>query len=230
VGSSSLPDRTELKQFYRRRGFGRQLGFGESPAIVVIDFIRAFTDPSYDVGSDFHEEVAATSRLLQCARPINIDVIFTTTAYHEGEREARFFHDKVPALRDLRLGSPAVEVDPRLSPLPTETLLVKKFASAFFGTALHSQLAAGRIDTLLITGCTTSGCVRATAVDALQYGFRPIVIRDCVGDRAEAPHEANLFDIESKYGDVVGLDEALSYLRNLGKRSRVVSAPPLHDA
>ena len=121
--------------------------------------------------------------------------------------------------------SPAPHV-PRLSPLPTETLLVKKFASAFFGTALHSQLVAGRIDTLLITGCTTSGCVRATAVDALQYGFRPIVIRDCVGDRAEAPHEANLFDIESKYGDVVGLDEALSYLRNLGKRSRVVSGAP----
>lgn len=221
MSSNSLPGRTELKQFYERRGFGRQLGFGDSPAIVVIDFIRAFTDPSYDIGSDLDKEVAATSRLLQCARSINIDVIFTTTAYHEGDHEARFFHTKVPALRDLRLGSRAVEVDARLGLLATETLLVKKFASAFFGTALHSQLTASRVDTLLITGCTTSGCVRATAVDALQYGFRPIVILDCVGDRAEAPHEANLFDIESKYGDVVGLDEALAYLRNLASVSPV---------
>jgi maleamate amidohydrolase len=226
VAGSSSTDRTELKQFYERRGFGRTLGFGDTPAIVVIDFIRAFTDPSYDVGSDLDKEVAATSRLLQYARSINVDVIFTTTAYHEGDREARFFHAKVPALRDLRLGTPAVEVDPRLSPLPTETLLVKKFASAFFGTALHSQLTAGRVDTLLITGCTTSGCVRATAVDALQHGFRPIVVRDCVGDRAKAPHEANLFDIESKYGDVVELDEALSYLRHHAKGSRLVSGAP----
>jgi maleamate amidohydrolase len=226
VGSGSLPDRTELKQFYERRGFGRPLGFGDSPAIVVIDFIRAFTDPSYGVGSDLDKEVAATSRLLQCARSTNIDVIFTTTAYHEGDREARFFHGKIPALRDLRLGSRAVEVDPRLTPLATETLLVKKFASAFFGTALHSQLTANRIDTLLITGCTTSGCVRATAVDALQYGFRPIVILECVGDRAEAPHEANLFDIESKYGDVVSLDEALAYLRSLANRRRAAPGVP----
>jgi maleamate amidohydrolase len=226
VTGSSSTNRTELRQFYRRRGFGRTLGFGDSPAIVVIDFIRAFTDPSYDVGSDLDKEVAATSRLIQCARSVNVDVIFTTTAYHEGDREAPFFHVKVPALRDLRLGSRAVEVDSRLSPLATETLLVKKFASAFFGTALHSQLTAGRIDTLLITGCTTSGCVRATAVDALQYGFRPIVVRDCVGDRAEAPHEANLFDIESKYGDVVGLDEALAYLRGLAKGSRMSLGVP----
>ena len=226
MGSGSLPDRTELKQFYKRRGFGRPLGFGDSPAIVVIDFIRAFTDPSYDVGSDLDKGVAATFRLLQCARSTNIDVIFTTTAYHEGDREARFFHGKIPALQDLRLGSRAVEVDSRLGPLATETLLVKKFASAFFGTALHSQLTVNRIDTLLITGCTTSGCVRATAVDALQYGFRPIVILECVGDRAEAPHEANLFDIESKYGDVVSLDEALAYLRSLANPRRVAPGVP----
>jgi maleamate amidohydrolase len=226
VSSGAKTDRMKLTQFYERRGFARRLGFGVSPAIVVIDFIHAFTDASYDLGSDLDKEVAATSRLLQCARSFNIDVIFTTTAYHEGDREARFFHAKVPALRDLRLGSRAVEVDPRLGPLVSETLLVKKFASAFFGTALHSQLTASGIDTLLITGCTTSGCVRATAVDALQYGFRPVVILECVGDRAKAPHDANLFDIESKYGDVVRLDEALAYLRNVANGHSVASRVP----
>jgi maleamate amidohydrolase len=119
------------------------------------------------------------------------------------------FIAKIPSLRTLEAGSHAVQVDERLGLQPGDTLITKQFASAFFGTALSSLLAAEGCDTLLVTGATTSGCVRATAVDAIQHGYRPIVPRECVGDRAQAPHEANLFDIQQKYGDVVSLDEAL---------------------
>jgi maleamate amidohydrolase len=223
VNSVPRQDVTRLRELYKKRGFGGHLGFGDRPAIVVIDFIRAFTDSRYDLGSNLDNEVAATSQLLDCARSAGVDIIFTTTAYEDSDVEARFFRIKIPALRDLRLGSSAVEVDPRLGRRAAETLLVKKFASAFFGTILPSRLTAGQIDTLLITGCTTSGCVRATAIDGLQYGLRPIVIRECVGDRAQAPHEGNLFDIDSKYGDVVGLDEAIAYLRSI---PRVAASSP----
>lgn len=194
------------------RGFGHRLGFGRRPAVVVVDFIRAFTDPGYAVGADFDREVAATARLLEGARTAGAPVIFTTVAYQEGYPEAPLFIAKVPALRDLREGTPAVEVDDRLNPRPSEAVIVKKFASAFFGTTLHSQLTAAGVDTVIIAGCTTSGCVRATAVDALQHGFRPMVVRECVGDRAAGPHEANLLDIQTKYGDVVALDAALRHL------------------
>jgi nicotinamidase-related amidase len=119
------------------------------------------------------------------------------------------FIAKIPSLRTLEAGSHAVQVDERLGLQPGDTLITKQFASAFFGTALSSLLAAEGCDTLLVSGATTSGCVRATAVDAIQHGYRPIVPRECVGDRAQAPHEANLFDIQQKYGDVVSLDEAL---------------------
>ncbi len=115
----------------------------------------------------------------------------------------------------LKLGTPAVEVDPRLERRATEPVLLKQFASAFFGTALASLLAAQNCDTLIVTGCTTSGCVRASVVDALQYGFRPIVPREAVGDRADGPHQANLFDIQAKYGDVLALDEVVQYLQAL---------------
>lgn len=195
------------------RGFGVRLGFGRRPAVVVVDFIQAFTDPQYAVGANFDREVALTARLLEAARATGIPVVFTTVAYQEGYAEAPLFVAKVPALRDLLAGTPATEVDPRLGRAATESVIVKKFASAFFGTALQSQLTAAQVDTVLVAGCTTSGCIRATVVDALQYGFRPIVVRECVGDRAVGPHEANLFDIQTKYGDVVSLDEALAFLK-----------------
>ena len=145
-----------------------------------------------------------------------VPVIFTTVAF-DGARSqaAAVFMAKIPSLKTLVAGSHEVQIDPRLGMQPSDTLITKQFASCFFGTALSSLLAAEGCDTVLVTGATTSGCVRASAVDAVQHGYRPIVPRECVGDRAQAPHEANLFDIQQKYGDVVGLDETLAAIAAL---------------
>ncbi len=201
--------------FYKNRGFAQRVGFGTRPALLIIDFIKAFTDLSSPLASNLDAEVAATRRLLDAARQLDLPVAFTTVEYDEGFRDAGVFIKKVPSLSVLKKGTPMVEVDERLKPLANEHVLVKKYASAFFGTSLASTLTAAGIDTLLITGCTTSGCVRASAVDACQHGFRTIVVKDCVGDRAPEPHEANLFDIDAKYGDVVSLGDALAYLQSL---------------
>ena len=136
--------------------------------------------------------------------------------YDESEwQAAHIFITKVPALKVLKIGTPEVDVDPRLERRATEPILLKQFASAFFGTPLSSLLAAQHCDTVIVTGCTTSGCVRASVVDALQYGYRPIVPLEAVGDRSLEAHKANLFDIGAKYGDVILLNEVLDYLRNL---------------
>ena len=200
--------------FYKNRGFAQRVGFGQRPALLIIDFIKAFTDLASPLASNLDAEIAATQQLLAEARRLQIPIAFTTVEYDEGFRDAGVFIKKVPSLSVLKKGSPMVEVDDRLSPLPNEHLLVKKYASAFFGTSLASTLTAAGVDTLIITGCTTSGCVRASAVDGCQYGFRTIVVKEAVGDRAPEPHEANLFDIDAKYGDVVTLEDALDYLRN----------------
>lgn len=207
---------TDLVRLYVERGFRGRVGFGARPALLIIDLIRAFTDPRSPLSCDLEEVIAATRRLLGRARAAKIGVHFTTTAYVEGHTDAGLFICKVPSLGLLRAGDPLVEIDERLRPLPNECVWCKKYASAFFGTALAATLTAAGVDTLLITGCTTSGCVRASAVDACQHGFRAIVVREAVGDRAPAPHEANLFDIDAKYGDVVSLDEALDYLARFG--------------
>lgn len=200
---------------YRQRGFANRVGFGERPALLVIDFINAFTDVSCPLGSNLDGEVGATARLLEIFREKNLPVHFTTTAYEEGFASAGVFIKKVPSLSHLRQGTKLVEIDERLKPEPRETIWEKKYASAFFGTALASALAAQKVDTLLIAGCTTSGCVRASAVDSCQNGFRTIVVKDCVGDRSALAHEANLFDLDAKYADVVSIKEAQSYLNNL---------------
>jgi len=205
----------DVQQDYQRKGLGESVGFGQRPAIVVVDFIKSFTDPASPLGSNLDAEVEATGRLLALARRKRLPTVFTTVAYDPNLREAGVFVRKLPALKLLVKGSEAVEVDPRLGMLPDEHLIVKSYASAFFGTALSSLLVSQSVDTVIVTGCTTSGCVRATAIDAMQNGFRTIVPRQCVGDRAEMPHEANLFDINAKYGDVVDLDEVLRYLNSL---------------
>jgi nicotinamidase-related amidase len=203
----------ETKEFYQQRGFAARIGFGQRPALLIIDFINAFTDLSSPLASDLDAEVEATRQLLAAARGKGIPVFFTTVAYDEGFDDAGVFIKKVPSLSVLKMGSPMVEIDGRLKPQPGEHVLVKKYASAFFGTSLWSTLCAARVDTLLICGCTTSGCVRASAVDSCQSGFHTIVVEAAVGDRAAGPHHANLFDIDAKYGDVVSLEAALEYLR-----------------
>lgn len=208
----------QVLETYRRRGLAGGMGFGRRPAVVVVDLILGFTDPASPLGSDLDSVVAATARLLEAARAHRRPVLFTTTAYGPSMADAGLFPRKVPSLETLQQGSPWVELDPRLGRLPSETLIEKKYASAFFATALAPELTARRVDTVLICGATTSGCIRATAVDALQHGFRPIVPEPCVGDRSEEPHRANLRDIEGKYGDVVGLEVALA---GLGTRQEV---------
>ncbi|MBI4468688.1 MAG: isochorismatase family protein [Acidobacteria bacterium] len=206
---------TSVRAFYETRGFAGRVGFGERPALLIVDFIRAFTDLASPLASSLDKEVESTRLLLDAARRRGIPIAFTTTAYDEGFRDAGVFIRKVPSLGVLKQGSPMIEIDERLAPLASEHVLVKKYASAFFGTPLAATLTSCRVDTLIIAGCTTSGCVRASAVDACQHGFRTIVVREAVGDRAPGPHEANLFDIDAKYGDVVSLQDVLNYLQGV---------------
>jgi nicotinamidase-related amidase len=200
----------------RHEGFHGRAGFGRRPALLVIDVNVGFTDPASPLVCDLDGVVAAIGRLLDEARRAQLPVVYTTVSYTEGDKiAAAAFIEKVPALLTLEAGSRWVDIDPRLAPLPHEPVLNKLFASAFFGTPLSSLLAAAGCDSVIVTGASTSGCVRATAVDALQHGYRPIVPRDAVGDRNPAAHEANLYDIDAKYGDVVSLDDALGHLEEL---------------
>jgi maleamate amidohydrolase len=206
----------EGEPFYRQQGFSTRIGFGERPALLVIDMARAFCDPSFMVGGDQTPAVEAIAKLLEPAREQGIPVCFTTIAYLPGGRDGGTFVEKVPALRELLVDDPAAtEIDPRIAPIDGEIVLMKKYPSAFFHTHLVSLLIADRIDTVILTGCSTSGCVRATAVDAVSYGYRVAVPVETVSDRWQGPHEANLFDIDVKYGDVVPLAEVVDYLRAL---------------
>lgn len=205
----------EILSEYRRKGLASEVGFGRRPAMVVVDFIVGFSDPDSPLGSDLDREVEATVGILEAARRRRLPVFFTTTVYGPDCRDAGLFIRKVPSLGILQHDSRWVEVDPRLGRRADETLVEKKYASAFFGTALASTLHALGVDTVVLAGCTTSGCIRASAVDALQHGFRPIVPRQCVGDRAAEAHRANLLDIHGKYGDVVEAEEVLAYLAGL---------------
>jgi len=194
-------------------GFGERGGFGRSPALIVVDMTLGFTDPESPLGSELDGPVEAIQKLLEAARRAEIPVVFTTVAYRESDKlTAAAFIDKVPALLALEAGSRWAKIDPRIAPRTEEPVLNKLFASGFFGTGLSSLLTSARVDTLIVTGVSTSGCIRATVVDALQYGFRPVVPREAVGDRNPDAHEANLYDVDSKYGDVVSVEEALEYL------------------
>jgi len=202
----------DLEEHYGDREFGGSVGLGERPALLVIDLINAFTDPETDLGTDVSDVLDRTARLLEAFRERDLPRYFTTVAFEASYGDAGRFIEKVPALRELQLGTDAVEVDDRVAPVGDERVVLKKYASAFFGTDLETELTTHRVDTLVLTGVTTSGCVRATAVDSLQHGYRTIVPADAVGDRAEGPHRANLFDIDAKYGDVVTTDDVLDRL------------------
>ena len=207
-----LDDIDDIDEHYGDREFGERVGFGDQPALLVVDLITAFTDPESDLGADVSDVVAQTGCLLAAFREADLPRYFTTVAFEESYGDAGRFVEKVPALRELRLGSDRVAVDERIAPVDDERVILKKYASAFFGTDLETELTTHRVDTLVVAGVTTSGCIRATAVDSLQHGYRTIVPADAVGDRAEGPHRANLFDIDAKYGDVVTTDAVLDYL------------------
>ena len=197
-------------------GFHGRTGFGRRPALLVIDVNLGFTDPASPLVCDLEDVVAAIARLLAEARSAGVPVVYTTVSYGEADRRtAAAFIDKIPALLTLEAGSRWVEIDPRIAPEPGEPVLNKLYASAFFGTPLASLLTACGCDSVIVTGASTSGCVRATVVDALQHGYRPVVPREAVGDRNPAAHAANLFDIDAKYGDVVSCDEVVAHLEEL---------------
>jgi len=197
----------------RFTGFHGRAGFGEKPALVVVDVNRGFTDPASPLVCELDDCVAAIARLLEAFRRAGLPVVFTTVCYDDfGKHAAAVFLEKIPALLALEPGSRWVEIDPRIAPIDGEPVLSKYFASAFFGTTLASLLASAGADTVVVTGASTSGCIRATALDAMQHGYRVVVPREAVGDRNPAAHEANLYDLDTKYADVVSVEDVVGAL------------------
>jgi nicotinamidase-related amidase len=205
----------ELHETLTRRGFAGRVGYGARPAVLVVDLIRGFTDERCPLASNLDREVENSRRIVEAARAAGAVVVFSTVSYDEALDEAGLWSLKVPSNEWLIEGSEWVGVDERLARRPGDMLLVKKYASCFFGTDLVSRLVSRGIDTLIVTGCTTSGCVRASAVDACSYGFHTIVVEDAVGDRAPLSHLTCLFDIDAKYADVTTTDAVIEYLRSV---------------
>lgn len=201
--------------------FDGRLPFGRAPALVLVDVVMAYLTP----GSPLHDPgfvaaLAVNERLAAAARNAGIPVIFTNLVYQPGGADGGLFYRKIPALAAFDRGAPEGAFPPSLQPRDDETIVTKQYASAFFGTSLASTLTARGIDTVIVTGFSTSGCVRATALDALQHGFAPFLVREACGDRHAGPHEANLFDLQAKYAEVVGEDEMMQLLaRHRGQRA-----------
>jgi maleamate amidohydrolase len=209
----------EDAKFFAARGFGKRVGFGNRAALIVIDIVNAFTDASMPLGANLDKEIEQTNRLLDEAHAQNLPVIYSTVAYDEdGFKDAGIWALKQGGLSTLKAGTPAVELDSRLHRQPSDALIAKKYASCFYGTDLVARLNARNVDTVILTGCTTSGCVRSTAVDALQNGYRPIIARDAVGDRSAAAHQQSLFDLDQKYGDVMNVEEILAELKKRAQK------------
>jgi maleamate amidohydrolase len=191
------------------------LGPGGHPVVLVVDFIEGFTSSQSPFGGPWDEAIAHTAELLHAARRSNVPAIFTTVEFDPEDSQSNLLIRKAPAVAALARGSRWTNIDQRLPRHPTDLVISKKQGSAFFGTDLAERLQAMQTDTLLIAGCVTSGCVRASAVDAAQHGFRPLVVREAVGDRSPLANEANLLDIAARYGDVVSITQARHYLEAL---------------
>jgi nicotinamidase-related amidase len=203
-----------LSENYATGGFGKALQPGRRPALLVVDFVRAYLVPGSPLYAGVEAARDACCELLAAARAAHVPIVHTNVQYQPGGRDGGVFFRKVPALACFEAGAhpDLVAFAEGLEPVAGETVITKQYASAFFGTSLASTLTAMGVDTVLIAGVSTSGCVRATAVDACQHGFVPLVVREAVGDRHEAPHAANLFDLQAKYAEVVNLVEARQYL------------------
>lgn len=194
-------------------GFGGALTPGARPALVMVDLMRAYFEPGSPLCLQSRDCLASASRVLAAARAEGVPVVHTRVVYSQDGRDGGMFVRKVPALRQFFGGGPLSELMPEVAPLADELVVVKQYASSFFGTSMASSLIAAGVDTVVITGVSTSGCVRATAVDAVQHGFVPLVVADAVGDRTAGPHEANLFDLQAKYAEVVDEAAAIEYLK-----------------
>ncbi len=210
-----------LSENYARGGFGKSLQPGQRPALLVIDFVRAYLERSSPLYAGVEQARADCETLLRAARAAAIPIVHTNVVYQPGGRDGGVFFRKVPALKCFEIGAhpDLAAFAEGLEPLPGETVISKQYASAFFATSLASTLTSLGVDSVLIAGLSTSGCVRASAVDCVQHGFVPLVVREAVGDRAPGPHEANLFDLQAKYAEVIHLADALRYLQSLPARS-----------
>jgi maleamate amidohydrolase len=198
---------------YRAQGFGNAVGMGARPALCIVDFTNGFVDPAIFGGGNIPAAVAKTVGLLAAARRCGLPVAFSRVVYADDGSDLCAFVRKVPALATLTEHAHAGQIVAELAPLSTETILRKTQPSAFFNTSYAEQLRRLGVDTLIVSGCTTSGCVRATVVDAMSHNFRTIVARDCVGDRSLQAHDANLFDMEQKYADLVDCEGIVAMLR-----------------
>ena len=194
-----------LERNYAGGAFGAGLGLGTKRALVMVDFAQAYFVPESPLYANRPEVVPVAQRLLRWARAQSLLVCHTRVEYREDGVDGGVFFRKLPALKVFCTGNPLGGVVPELQATASEPVLTKQYASAFFGTSLASLLRAQGVDCVLIAGMSTSGCVRATAVDAMQHGFIPVVVSDACGDRHPAPHEANLFDLKAKYADVLDL-------------------------
>jgi len=203
-----------LRRQFRSRGLAGRVGFGQRPALLIVDMQLGFTDPRSPLGSDAKDTVAAVTRLAEHARNAGIPIIYTSCVWSPA-RDAEAWAAKLPAQRDLISGSDWTKIDPRLGRRENELLIEKHFASAFFGTDLYTQLKAHGVDTLITAGMTTSGCVRASVVDGCSYGFKVAVAKEAVADRAQPPHLMSLFDMDAKYADVVACENLHDYLNTL---------------
>lgn len=204
----------DLDADYHKAGFGGRLAFGKSPALLIIDVVDAYLLPDSPLYAGVEAALASNARLLRAAREAGIPVILTNVVYQAGVggRDGGVFYRKVPALKAFQEGSPLGAFPKEITPIEGEIVLSKQYASAFFGTPLASTLRAMGVDTVIMGGFSTSGCVRASALDALQHGFIPFVVREASGDRDERVQEANLFDLQAKYAEVVSEDEALKLI------------------
>jgi len=195
--------------------FDGRISFGQRPALVIVDVVMAYLEPSSPLYARVEDALASNERLLAAARQARIPVFFTNVVYAKGGADGGLFFRKVPALKSFEAGSPLGAFPPSLQPQESELVISKRNASAFFATHLASTLCTLGVDTLLITGFSTSGCVRATALDAMQHGFAPFVVREACGDRHPGPHEANLFDLQTKYAEVISEYEAIKHIENI---------------
>jgi nicotinamidase-related amidase len=209
----------DKEAIYERASLDNRIGYGDEPVLLVVDLQRGFTDPENPLGGDLTEVVERTNGLVDAAHEGDVPVVFTRiVTKHEDMRDLGVWGEKIPNLSTLREGSEWVDIDPRLHVEADDHVLDKRQASAYHETELDSMLSALGVDTVVITGCTTSGCIRASAIDACSHGYYAIVPESAVGDRAVEPHEANLFDIDAKYGDVRPVGEAVDYLAAGGER------------
>ena len=202
----------DLDQDYEEAGFGRRLGFGDRPALIVVDFVQAYLVPDSPLYAGVEAERDVAVAVLAAARDRGIPVIYTDVQYQADGSNGGVFYRKVAALDVYRPGSELGEIAPELAPRDDELVITKQYPSAFFGTSLASTLTAGGIDTTIVIGLSTSGCIRATVVDAMSHGFIPIVVSDAVGDRDSRPHDSALFDMQAKYADVLPSAEVLQIL------------------